>query len=314
METLDTNSRILEIGAGIGLFSLLLSSSGASVVSYEPETAGFNQMDDLSDVVARAWVGPAPKIERLRSKFPSERVEAVPFDMAIALNVIEHVPDPGVIVAEATRLLGAGKSGYFVCPNYAFPYEPHFGFPTLINKRVTELVFHKKIASSAIRDAEQFWAELSWPTVASIRKTLRCEAISHRFSDAVLEAYIRRLDDPVFVEREGLVFSYMARFVRRPAELFVQALPARISPIIFLTTTGSSRSVNLWQNVGISKAKTLFKSAKQYPQLSQILRIINSSKKYFVQQLIIYGFGTREPGGIGLCACQYRWKCSLLPL
>ena len=39
-------------------------------------------------------------------------------------------------------------------PNYDFPYEPHFVLPIIINKKITEFFFKKKIKKSEIKTNE----------------------------------------------------------------------------------------------------------------------------------------------------------------
>ena len=52
LNMLDSKSRLLEIGSGIGLLSNQLARSGINVTSIEPSSEGFETMQQLQRVIA----------------------------------------------------------------------------------------------------------------------------------------------------------------------------------------------------------------------------------------------------------------------
>lgn len=75
---------------------------------------------------------------------PKEREKSVPlikgdgcnlpfsnnsFDLIVCLNVIEHLPDPQLLLKECARCLSEEGTLYVVCPNKYFLIEPHTGIP-----------------------------------------------------------------------------------------------------------------------------------------------------------------------------------------
>lgn len=235
---LTPGSTIVDIGSGIGLLSHLLSAHGARVIIFEPEAAGFGRMRQLFELVSSAWRGPAPTLETHWEPFSPVPLKGRSLDMVYALNVIEHVPHPASMVAEATALLSPGGVGRFVCPNYLFPYEPHYGIPTLWSKRVTHVALGKVIEKKALG----LWEDLSWPTSGGLSRALTDLGVEHHFSRDVFDAYLQRLRDPYFLERKGWAFRALARMepvIRRSTGL----IPRRALPITDLTTRPSPRLI-----------------------------------------------------------------------
>lgn len=228
---LPPGSTIVDIGSGIGLLSHLLSSRGVHVVMFEPEGEGFGRMRRLFELVSSAWAGPKTSLETRWEAFSPSSLHHRPVDLIFALNVIEHVPEPARMVAQATDLLKPSGTGRFVCPNYLFPYEPHYGIPTLWSKRATRLVFGKAIDSKALG----LWDDLSWPTAGKLSRSLTAIGIKHELGREVFDAYLRRLKDPYFLERKGGLFQAVANaepVVRRATDL----IPTKALPIVDLTT------------------------------------------------------------------------------
>lgn len=234
---LTDSSRVLEIGSGIGLLSRLIAGRGHTVVTFEPEAAGFASMASLSKTVESCWKGVSPVVETIPEAFDLNRVSGS-FDLVIAINVIEHVPNPSLLVAQASSLLRPGGRGRFICPNYAFPYEPHFGFPTLFGKAATGKVMRRRIHGSSLLDPEEFWSNLSWPTLIKLRRELSRRGVQHKFSRDGLLSYSKRLADPQFLARKGNFFGFVAAQSMKPLELALRITPLMIAPIIDLTTYG----------------------------------------------------------------------------
>ena len=106
------------------------------------------------------------------------------------------------------------SAGYrFVCPNYSFPFEPHFGIPTAGSKALTWRIFHHRIlASRVVVDPAGTWASLNWITVARVRQICQREfGVQPRFDREVSFRFVRRaLTDPSFQRRHGVVMRRLA--------------------------------------------------------------------------------------------------------
>jgi len=235
LERLEPGSHVVEIGSGIGLLARLIAADGFAVTAFEPQAAGFGQMHQLSEMLQRCWRG-----EQCHVTFVNERFEPAAGDdqrasLIIGVHVIEHVREPLDLIVGATRSLTATGAARFICPNYAFPYEPHFDVPTFFNKRLTGRLLRAVIDRSSIEDARRFWDDLSWPTTHALRRSLHAVGVEHQFSRAALIAYMSRLDEAAFVQRKHSVFR-VARVVKPLFETAARHAPIAIIPIIDLTT------------------------------------------------------------------------------
>lgn len=162
-KTIDCEApqRILEVGGGIGLLSTLMAGKGPDVVCVEPGSAGFLDLMEMNPLVAGFRQLKEPDFFRgYLHELPADQKN---FDFVICVNVLEHVPDYMSLIAQALERCSPSGYARFICPNYAFPYEPHFNIPTLWNKNLTGKIFAKLIASgkSGISDPVEMWSDLS---------------------------------------------------------------------------------------------------------------------------------------------------------
>src|SRR3546814_4374082 len=90
---------------------------------------------------------------------------------------MEHVNDVEQVIINVFNSLKENAYYDFTCPNYLFPYAPHFNIPTLFSKRLTEKVFRKHIYNNnKIPDHKDTWESLNWFSVTQISKiALRIE-------------------------------------------------------------------------------------------------------------------------------------------
>ncbi len=232
LDSLPPGASVLEIGSGIGLLSLLIAARGFRVTSVEPESAGFTQNGRFRRVVLSAWEGKPPTV-----RWVADRLDALPsspdFDYAVAINVLEHVPSPAEIIEDAMARLRSGGEFRFVCPNYAFPYEPHFEFPTLISKGLTGRVLSDKIATSDVPEPEALWDELSWPTATGLRRYLRTSGWPFQLTEDATAAYVRRAAlDTAFGERKGASIRAAGRLAGLMPGRMLGLVPVELLPII----------------------------------------------------------------------------------
>ena len=144
---LRNGARVLEIGAGSLLLGCQLVREGFEVSALEPTGAGFGHFERMRELVLREALaqGCCPRLIDL----PAERLEVTGyFDFAFSVNVMEHVNDVTQVLEAVGRSLVEGAWYRFTCPNYLFPYEPHFNIPTAFSKGLTERILGRKIFAS----------------------------------------------------------------------------------------------------------------------------------------------------------------------
>jgi SAM-dependent methyltransferase len=230
---LPSGGRILEIGAGILLLSCHLQREGYAVTAVEPIGQGFSHFDRLRKIVLdyASEGGFAPALFTM----PAEDLEFVSeFDYAFSINVMEHVGDVAVVLRHVLAAIRPGGRHRFLCPNYLFPYEPHFNIPTLFSKALTERLLGKYIRSSqSVVDPEGTWASLNWISVSQVRRICCKElGVEPVFDCSVFYRFIQRaLHDNDFQRRRGpMILSILQTLDRLGMTRLLLRIPVVCQP------------------------------------------------------------------------------------
>lgn len=233
LAALPAGARILEVGAGAMLLSCALRGVGYLVTAVEPVGSGFSHMARLRELVldyARQR-GHVPELLAI----PAEALDGVgAFDYAFSINVMEHVNDVGRVLQRVWYALRPGGAYRFVCPNYRFPFEPHFGIPAIGTKALTWRLFRSRIlASRVVVDPVGTWTSLNWITVARVRRICQHEfGVRPTFDREVTYRFLRRaVDDPSFQRRHGTVMRALARALDATGlTALVRLVPVSVQP------------------------------------------------------------------------------------
>ena len=237
LSRLSPGSQIIEIGSGIGLLALFLSSKGFAVTAFEPQSSGFNQMNEMRREIVANWKPVTPSVEFREALLDESTKLNKLADYIFAINVIEHVPNFVGLIANGIRAKTDDGIFRLVCPNYTIPYEPHFNIPIIFSKKITKFIFRKKIGSSSIPNSEEFWNDLSWPTQRGLKKSLKSVGWEVTFSRDATNEYLKRaLSDSAFIDRKGKIvgrlfklISLLAKIVRFVTPVFIPIIDCRIS-------------------------------------------------------------------------------------
>ena len=235
LKSLRSGARLLEVGAGSLLLSCQLVREGFQVTGIEPTGAGFSHFEQMRQGVREraAALGCLPRVLDLSGEALTERDC---FDYAFSVNVMEHVGDVSRVIANVGRSLVVGACYRFTCPNYLFPYEPHFNIPTLISKKLTESAFNRKIfGSTRMPDPSGTWKSLNWINVVEVRSVVKqLEWLRVRFNRQLLVSTLERItSDQDFANRRSLVVRKLLRlFVWLRLHLLLQFVPAVLQPIM----------------------------------------------------------------------------------
>jgi 2-polyprenyl-3-methyl-5-hydroxy-6-metoxy-1,4-benzoquinol methylase len=193
--------RLLEVGAGIGALSAFLASEGFDIVAIEPAGPGF-------DVVAMMRRSIDAQLDGVVREVLDAGVDEIPddlgtFDLVFSVHVLEHVPDVDTAIAAMQRQLAPNGRSVHVCPNYAFPFDPHFGIPLIPGlPAATTALLPTSIRSSGM------WSSLNFVTAGQVRRSARRLGLTVDFRRGVLGEMVDRLDsDPVFRGRHEKLVS-----------------------------------------------------------------------------------------------------------
>jgi SAM-dependent methyltransferase len=229
--------RILEVGSGIGAVAMCLVELGYDITGIEPGGPGFEDLVVLQDVVAAAAAELRGESDRqngieILQLGVDDLDPAVHgcFDVVFSANVLEHVPDPVSALERMQSVLVEGGVQRHVCPNYAFPYEPHFFVPLVpLKPSATRWLLPRSMTATGL------WESLNFITARQVGRWASRAGVDARFDRGVLaEALDRFMSDSVFAERHrGL--GTAARLLQRFGLVgLVRRFPARYgSPMRF---------------------------------------------------------------------------------
>lgn len=232
---LKPGARIIEVGAGAFLLSCQLAREGFEVTALEPTGSGFSHFEQLRELVRdrAASLGCLPRVVDLLAE---EFAEKNSYDFAFSVNVMEHVNDVPSVMANIAACLVEGASYRFTCPNYLFPYEPHFNIPTLFSKKLTEKVFYHRIFTSKnMPDPAGTWQSLNWIGVLQVRRAAASlKGISTTFNRSLLVSTLERVavDRDFASRRSPAMRSVLLWFVRLHLHQLFRFVPAVFQPIM----------------------------------------------------------------------------------
>ena len=123
---LNAGAEILEVGGGITALAIQLASEGFNVTTVEPVGEGFSDISFIIQIFSHIAIK-----ENVPFNFIGSPIEechfSQQFDFIFSINVMEHLKDPYAVLMQMNNALKPGGKYRFFCPNYDFPYEPHFG-------------------------------------------------------------------------------------------------------------------------------------------------------------------------------------------
>ncbi len=196
---LPENGSVLEVGAGMGIASAALSFFGFKVTSLEPGGVGFEINKSTSEHISTT-IGTRVTLAADAAE-DVEFNEGTKFDLIISNNVLEHVQN---VEKSLVNLLGyLSPLGVMVhsCPNYTFPFEPHFGIP-LVPFCPTKTSF---FLTSGIRKSG-VWKSLNFVTARQVRRIFsRSDFVVQFKKGTMLKSIVRLNNDAEFHNRHALL-------------------------------------------------------------------------------------------------------------
>jgi 2-polyprenyl-3-methyl-5-hydroxy-6-metoxy-1,4-benzoquinol methylase len=226
--------RVLEVGGGIGAVSACLAHLGHEVVAIEPGGPGFEDMLLLQAAIDGALDG-MPALSGSRTVLPIGVEDLDPdvhgrFALVLSANVLEHVADVELALDRMQSVLAPDGVQRHVCPNYAFPYEPHFAIPLVPSTpSLTRVLLPRRITRTSL------WESLNFITARQVRRWGRRAGVAVRFDRGVLaEALERFLGDEVFAERHAGLAGMVEALRRMRIVPLLRRLPVGVaSPMRF---------------------------------------------------------------------------------
>jgi 2-polyprenyl-3-methyl-5-hydroxy-6-metoxy-1,4-benzoquinol methylase len=224
--TLRPGQRVLEVGSGLGLTSAVLAAAGVDVTSIEPGGLGFEDYE-RTNLVIRELLG----VDHPHHPIGVDELEEHQlglFDLIFSNNVLEHVPDVERALTALDASLAVGAEMVHGCPNYAVPYEPHFGLPLVpMRPAATARLLPRHVRESGL------WRSLNWITARQVARVAERHRRTVEFTRGTLADSVARLgDDEEFAARHGVLarLDPLLRHLLTP----LRAVPPRCStPMVF---------------------------------------------------------------------------------
>jgi 2-polyprenyl-3-methyl-5-hydroxy-6-metoxy-1,4-benzoquinol methylase len=163
--------RILDLGSGMGGTSVALGLAGAAPLAFEYNRA----YCDIIRLRAGRYQLSLPVINGAGERLP---FAGQSFDLVIAWDVVEHVQDPELLLAELARVLPAGGRALLTVINrYAFR-DPHYHMPLLnwLPRPLAEALIERRGRSKSGADFSdrQRLSEMHYYTMGSFRRLAAC--------------------------------------------------------------------------------------------------------------------------------------------
>ncbi len=192
--------RCLEIGSGPGLLLGRLKARfpDSHFEGLEPASAGFGKTDaPLAVISARAGL----TIHRCGYE---DFTPPAKYDVIFSINVFEHVNSWPDYLTRTHDWLAPGGVQAILCPNYAFPWEPHVRIPIVLTKSLTHRLFRRTIeAFETNADYRGLWASLNFVKKRRVLAYARKTGLNVASDEQVMDRMFRRLfTDPHFAGRQ----------------------------------------------------------------------------------------------------------------
>jgi SAM-dependent methyltransferase len=121
-----SQKKILEIGSGYGMvLAMGRKRFNAEMFGLEPSEQFQGAFSVCRELLIQYNLSPQIIKKGVGENIPYEDNQ---FDIVYSSNVLEHVQNPGKVIAEAIRVLKPGGISVFIVPNYGSWWEGHYGF------------------------------------------------------------------------------------------------------------------------------------------------------------------------------------------
>jgi len=214
----DKSSSILEVGGGIGLVNIWLQVTGYDVKSIEPSGGGHDDYYAIGSYLVKELKLDSERWVDLSVEDVSSLDQT--FDLLFSYNVLEHIKDVDIAFDQMKQCLNGNGVMRHGCPNYAIPYEPHYGIPLLPGLEV-----YTPILLPYLR-GESLWNSLNFIKAKKLQKVCEKHKLNLVFDRGSTHAAVERLYyDRSFSQRHEIL-AYIFRFIKRtPLLTWIKSIP-----------------------------------------------------------------------------------------
>jgi 2-polyprenyl-3-methyl-5-hydroxy-6-metoxy-1,4-benzoquinol methylase len=233
---ISKQDKCLDVGAGTCLLSMILASNGVEIDALEPKGTAYS--DDWENILRLVEEQKLEKLTTIR-----ERIETFStikkYDFIYSINAFEHVSDWRKGLLKVYDMLEDNGTCLILVPNYHFPYESHLKLPIIINKKITEAIFQKRIAKYELdNDYANIWASLNFIKSRQVESFLTRNNISFSFDRSIFSRMLNRIKtDKEFQKRQKIVTPLVRIALAMRLDRIYSSLPIWLHPYMALKIT-----------------------------------------------------------------------------
>lgn len=205
--------KVLEVGSGTSILLNELSEIFPEKIFFgvDPHERGFDKYESISKKMI--FNKNMKLFHEDFDKFDQEK----DFDLIYSFNVFEHLKDQNKYIDTMNNLLSLNGKSLIFCPNYDFPYEPHFVIPIIYNKEVTYKIFKKRIDKHEQATGEAgLWNGLNLCSKKEIKKHLTKYNYKFKFDNEIKDRLFKRIDDDQskYFKKRQLIVAKITKFAK----------------------------------------------------------------------------------------------------
>jgi SAM-dependent methyltransferase len=231
---LDLGADVLEIGGGILALAIQLASEGFKVTTVEPVGKGFSGISYILSIYSEI-----ARNEKLSFTLIETPIEVIQFnhkfDFIFSINVMEHLKNPYSVLKQMTENLNDGGRYRFFCPNYGFPYEPHFGKLLILRRNGAFYLERSRANSAHIRkeDLDGLYESINYITLDKVLSVDLNEGyLIHANKNALFDLISRAIHDSTLQNRHEPFKILIKVLSKLKYEKLCKAVPTRWQPMM----------------------------------------------------------------------------------
>lgn len=205
---LKDGNTVLEVGSGTGILISILAKQMPNLkfTGIEPGQAGFGQYLVDGKVLINHNINNLNIFTGNYEDFEINSKE-IKYNIIYTINVLEHLLDWKDFIRFIKNKLKPNGKAIILCPNYSFPYEPHFRIPLIINSKITYSIFKKRILNfEKSNNCNGLWMGLNFVTWTQLNGECKKQNLKSFNNSKIIEDLFERLNiDEKFSSRHKLL-------------------------------------------------------------------------------------------------------------
>jgi 2-polyprenyl-3-methyl-5-hydroxy-6-metoxy-1,4-benzoquinol methylase len=234
LNELKDKAKILEVGGGILSLAVQLASEGFTVTTVEPVGGGFGGIPFMMEIFTEIARNEGLEFDLLATPIEDCKFDNS-FDFIFSINVMEHLENPYSVLMQLIEVLNKEGRYRFFCPNYDFPYEPHFG-KWLYFRKNNAFYLQKNRARTLMVTNQETLGLYQSLNFLTLRKLKKCSSKSQIRIKSNRDAFYNILERVIYDQNLSKRHGRLAFFVRVLHTLklhyFAKLIPTNYQPIM----------------------------------------------------------------------------------